>query len=91
MRGGLIWPGQEVSSIKYNRIKKRKSSMPCPEPQDPHTPPGILDDPPVVDVFEGVTGHLLLVGAASAILVSARKSRQRGVCGARRGASGPFS
>jgi len=24
-------------------------------------PPGILHDPPVVDIFEGVTGHLLLV------------------------------
>lgn len=32
--------------------------------------PRILDDPPVIDVFEGITGHLLLVGAATAILIS---------------------
>lgn len=32
-------------------------------------PPGVLDNPPVVDVLEGVAGHLLLVGAATAILI----------------------
>lgn len=32
-------------------------------------PPGILHDPPVIDVLEGVTGHLLLVGAATAVLI----------------------
>lgn len=31
--------------------------------------PRILNDPPVIDILEGVTSHLLLVGAASAILV----------------------
>lgn len=44
---------------------------PSVESQETHAPPGILHDPPVVDVFEGITGHLLLVRAASAVLVSA--------------------
>lgn len=54
---GLIRPGQEAS--------------PAREAQELYAPPRILDDPPVVDVFEGVTGHLLLVGAASAVLIAA--------------------
>ena len=56
MSQGLAWTGQEVSSAL--------------ESQDLHSPPGILYNPPVIDIFEGVTGHLLLVGAASAVLVS---------------------
>lgn len=33
--------------------------------------PRILHDPPVVDVFEGIAGHLLLMGAPSAVLIPA--------------------
>ena len=40
---------------------------------DLYSPPGVLDNPPVVDVLEGVAGHLLLVGAATAVLISARR------------------
>lgn len=33
-------------------------------------PVGVLYHPPVVDVLEGVAGYLLLVGAATAILIA---------------------
>lgn len=47
--------------------------------QHRHSPLGVLDDPPVVDVLEGVAGHLLLVGAATAVLITARGQRGLGL------------
>lgn len=58
---------------------------------DLYVPPRILYDPPVVDIFEGVTGHLLLVGAASATLVSvgSHQERNASVCGLAKGLGSP--
>lgn len=55
----------------------------------PYAPPGVLDDPPVVDIFEGVTGHLLLVGAAPAVLVAAWRVNRDRVCSGLAAGAGP--
>jgi len=42
-------------------------------------PSGVFDDPPVVDVFEGITGDLLLVRAAPPIFIPEHSSRKQEV------------
>lgn len=34
-----------------------------------YKPPWVFNNPPVVDVFERIAGHLLLVGATTAIFI----------------------
>lgn len=43
-------------------------------------PGRVLDDPPVVDVLEGVAGHLLLVGAAPPIFIPEHRNRKLPFC-----------
>lgn len=43
------------------------------------SPVGIFDDPPVVDIFEGVAGDLLLVGTAPPILIPGHTHRKQEV------------
>lgn len=42
-------------------------------------PARVFDDPPVVDVLEGITGDLLLVRAASPIFISKHSHRKQEV------------
>lgn len=39
-------------------------------------PARVFDDPPVVDIFKGVTGDLLLMGAASPIFIPEHRKQE---------------
>lgn len=67
--------GPEASRTEHGQRGGRDQGEVSP---DLYSPPGVLYNPPVVDILEGVAGHLLLVGAAAAILVSARRGY---ICG----------
>lgn len=43
-------------------------------------PAGVFDNPPVVDIFEGITGDLLLVRAAPPILIPEQKQEVSVTC-----------
>lgn len=41
-----------------------------------YIPPRVFNNPPVVDIFKRIAGHLLLVGATAAIFISLSIDKQ---------------
>ena len=67
---------QLLSDTRTDESERDQTSQHAPG-YTGHLPAGIFDDPPIVDVFEGVTSYLLLIRAAPPIFIPEHAHRKQ--------------